>query len=472
MPFLVDSADGASFVLARVADLLMPVAGIASLVLISLFDPLLAMLLWVAVAPYSPFIPFDISLGSGIPDLSLTRVMAGFLLLLLLAQAARGRRALRPLTWADLAFGLFALAMLLTAYQSRFGGVLAYQAIFDAYLIPWVVLYLARQLIRGERDLRWVTAVLLVVGVGLAFLIIREQLTGEVLFHNRESARYSESFRKVLSLMGNAAPMGVTAALTLPMGVVLAVRTMTSSPLPRGKRLAGVVLLVLATGFIALGVFMTYNRASWLGILFALLVPALLRPRARRLLLPLLVIAAVAVIIFWQVVVDSPAVTERLLEDNSIGYRTTAAALALDIAQNNLLLGIGYGNFGFAVYETYGWDPYPAINALAPAHNSYLFILVSAGLAALVPYLTWLGLIAWGGVRRYLSPALDTGGQGFVRDALAGGAGVLLTYVVASGTFDNAQAPLMNLVFCLAIGAVWGATEDTGASWREAHGIG
>lgn len=479
-----DPSLGASFqsgILASLGELLLPLAGLTALALISVFDPFAGMLLWLLLAPYGPHIPLDISLGAGVPDLSVSRVLAGWLVVLIVAQAARRERLLRPLGWPDLAYLLFAAAMLLTASQSRWGSTVAYQAIFDAYLVPFAALYLARQLVRGGRQLHAVAVVLLLIGVALAFLVIREQLTGEVLFYSRESAAYSRSFRKVISLMGNAAPMGVTTAMTLPLGVVTLVHVLRAPgnagdiQRKRRQKVMRVALLVCALAFISLGAFMTYNRATWLGMAITVLVFIAMRPAMRRLLLPLLVIAVVLAVLFWPALTTSPAVTERLLEDNSIDYRTTAAELAFEIARGNPLLGVGYGNFGFIAYETYGWRPFQGFNAYAAAHNSYLFILVSAGLIALVPYLAWLALLAREGLRRYLalrdrprqgatpSPPsaadLDSADKQAQRDWLAAGVAMFLAYVLASGTFDNAQTAYMNLIFYAAIGAIWGRTE-------------
>ena len=462
---LPDLGPLSSPLIGQVGSLLLPLAGMGLLLVVGLANPLAALLLWLVLAPYSAHIPLDISLGSGIPDLSLTRLMTAGLPLLLLTLALAGRQRLRPLHWSDLVYVLFIAAMLLAAPQSRWGAPLAFQAIFDAYLVPFVGLHLARQVVRNERDLGWVMAALLAVGFGLALLIVREQITGEILLSSKtQAAAYTRSLRKVLSLMGNAAPMGVTTALTLPLGLLALVWAWSRAEFAGRNRPALVVLLALVNGFIALGVFLSYNRASWLGALLAILVPVALRPAARRLLLPVLLVAVLLVAIFWQSVIASPAVSERLLQDNSLDYRTTAITLGLEMVRGQPLLGLGYGNFGFEALETYGWNPHDTFNSYAASHNSYLFVAVSAGLAALLPYVAWLGLVAWGGIRRYTRPRRSAGPETAVvavkRDVLAAGAALYLAYVLATATFDNAQAFYMNLVFFVALGAVWGATEE------------
>jgi O-antigen ligase len=418
-------------------------------------SPLAGLLLTLLLAPYSRFIPLDLDFGAGVPALSLPRLMAAFLLLLLLYQAVRGQRRLRPLAWSDLAFAVFLVVLGLSVAESQYDTPFALQSLLDAYVLPFVYLYLARQIVRNLRDLRWFSATLLLAGVGFAFLIIREQLTGEVLFYGREAARYSASFQKVISLMGNAAPMGISTAMTLPLGLALLAWVFGGNMAPGQGRTLARVVLPLALGFIALGVYMTYNRASWLAVVITIAALMALRPRLRRLLLPVLLVLAILALAFWPSVVNSPAVNERLLEDSSLGFRGEVARLALDMVRDDPLLGLGYYNFGPLAKERYGWDPAPIFGEYPPAHNSLMFILVSGGLLALLPYLAWFGMIAWQGARRYLASA----GDEETRDVLAAGAALLLLYFAASATFDAVEATKMNLIFWTAIGAIWGGTQ-------------
>ena len=233
------------------------------------------------------------------------------------------------------------------------------------------------------------------------------------------------------------------------------------APAPDGRKRLAQGLLVVAVVIVALGAYMTYNRASWLAVVITVVVLAVLRPRMRRILLPVLISGALLALVFWPVVSQSAAVNERLLEDNSLDYRSTALTLALDMVRKDPLIGLGYNNFGPIAKRVYGWDPFEIFGIYAPAHNTYTFLLVSGGLLALLPYLGWMMLLAWGGVKRYLvlgkgPPCADCEHK---RDALAAGAAMLLSYAVASATFDNGDHFIMNVIFYMAIGAIWGATE-------------
>ncbi|MER2599566.1 MAG: O-antigen ligase family protein [Caldilineales bacterium] len=438
----------------RLTEWLIPAAALALLILSSLRSPLAAFLFTVALEPYSSFLYLDIDVAAGLPALSLARTMLAFLLLLLLLQAALGRRHLAVPAAPEWLYLVFLLSLLLSVARSRYGLSFALQSILDAYLVPLVAFYLARQLVPNLAHLRRVGAWLTVAGVMLALLVIREQLTGEVLFNARETARYSENLQRVVSLMGNAAPMGISIALTLPLGLALLLHVARRPADVAWRGRAARLALPAALLIISLGAYMTYNRATWLAVVLTLLLFLAFSPATRRWLLPVLLILALIVLLSWQTLTDSAAVNERLLDDKSIGYRGDVARLALDMVRSNPLLGRGYYNFGPIAKEQYGWDPVPLFGIYPPAHNSFMFILVSGGLLALLPYGLWFAWLAWEGIRRYRGPGTSVAR----REALLAGAALLLLYVIASATFDNVDAVSMNLMFAASVGAIWGAT--------------
>ena len=61
-------------------------------------DPLAGFLLWLVLSLFAPFLPFDLKMPAGVPDLSFTRMVAGVMVLYLLSQFARGKRRLAKVT--------------------------------------------------------------------------------------------------------------------------------------------------------------------------------------------------------------------------------------------------------------------------------------------------------------------------------------------------------------------------------------
>ncbi len=111
----------------------------------------------------------------------------------------------------------------------------------------------------------------------------------------------------------------------------------------------------------------------------------------------LLVIAVIVAAVYWAVIISSTVVQSRLKAQGPIEYRVETWAVAGRMLRGNLIFGVGYENFG-AMFKRYGyWDtnapvvPYP--------HNTYLWVLLMGGMAALLPFLGFLLAAAWSALR-------------------------------------------------------------------------
>ena len=76
------------------------VTGLVVYFIVTLMSPLAGLLMWLVLYPFAET-TLNLSLGGSIPDLSPTRLMAGFLFCLLLAEAAIRKRPLPRLTQLD-----------------------------------------------------------------------------------------------------------------------------------------------------------------------------------------------------------------------------------------------------------------------------------------------------------------------------------------------------------------------------------
>ena len=116
-------------------------------------DPLTGLLLWIVTAPFSRFVYLDF-VARGVPDLSLTRVCAGFLLVVVMSQIATKRRTMfRPIL-LDGAVLAMAVGIAASIPAAQDGAKTAVTAYFDSYAIPVIAYFLARQLVRTPRRRR------------------------------------------------------------------------------------------------------------------------------------------------------------------------------------------------------------------------------------------------------------------------------------------------------------------------------
>ncbi|MGC8838856.1 MAG: O-antigen ligase family protein, partial [Anaerolineae bacterium] len=412
------------------------------LVLLYLF-PLAALLGWQIISPYAPFFGLDIHLGAGVPDLSLDRLAIGGLVALVLGRVVLGRQRLAPFTRTDALILVFCLAYGVSGSISYLGPVQAYQALFDAVYTPILVYFVAKNLVRTRRDLNWVVGALAVIATYLAVLAIREQITGEVLFQPMgRSTRYTEHIRRVASLLGNPVFIDIIISMTLPLFLVRVLQTASF-----WKKAVGVVL----AGMWGLAVYLTFVRAGWLGLFLSLLTLAAFWPRFRKPFLLVVVLGGILLALNWAQITSSYVYTERLTFTKSIDYRTEGMNLAWRVFLRYPLVGVGFANFGTIASKEFGWQPERWVPP--SPHNSYLYIAVSGGLLALIPYLLQFLSILWDGWSLYRRGQWDASVD---RPMLGAFLAAMVGYLVPIATLEIEASKFTNMLFYLIVGGVLG----------------
>ena len=425
--------------------------------LVIFINPFAGFLVWLVTIPFAPFLPFDIHMPAGIPDLSYTRMVGVILVLYLLAQIARGKRKLSALTPVDLFIPFFGLALLISAIHADNGWLWGIQSVFDSYLMPLLVYFIARQMVSEARRFRQLAIALVSIGLIIALFVIIEQTTGVRLFRSSGTAAfYGEDIRKVGSLLGNPAYISLAIAVIIPLSLAGA---MTE------KTIRGKLLFVGAFLFLETGIFMTYNRSGWIGGLLAFVVIVILNRRAARFAIPILLVAGIIIATSWSSIENSP-VGRRLTAESPIDYRVTALEYGLDISRDEPLMGIGWGSFG-RVAEQRGFRIGANVQVLPSTHNTYLNLLVSGGYLLLGGFL--LLILA-------LALTLLLTGRDFQKRGAA--APILLlaawasffAYFIASIGFDNNFAIYANMVFWAIMGSAISAAQGELAALKAPQG--
>ena len=325
------------------------------------------------------FVYLNIELGRGIPNLTLNRIMTGLLVVLILAQFAVRRRKLERFSLVDISLLAFCAASAISVPDAVVGLKSAAQSFFDLLVMPIAIYFLARNLITSRQDFRAVIYTLTVVGLYLAFLATREQLTGEVWFYPEDrSLYYTRSFRRVVGLLGNPAYIAVSIGMGVPWAWYLFLTA-------RRRRL----FYLFVVGSMMAGIYFCMNRSGWVGLLVALIVMALFVKRFRRIFVLMVIVGAIVLGVYWVLISGSAAVRERLTAQGPIEYRRQAWEVAWRMIKGNLIFGIGYENYSH-YYRRYSyWDIY--LRAVPSPHNTYLWVIVMGGLVAFVPFILFLG---------------------------------------------------------------------------------
>ena len=433
----------------ELADYLIAVSAIGFTLALIYFDPLLAFLVWLFFIPFAPFGRFDLHMPAGIPDLSYTRVVGSVLAVYLLAQVALGRRKFMTLTFFELAIPFFVIPLLWSAFRGYYGWLWGVQSVFDAFLIPLLAYFIARQLLTRPEDFQKLAKAVLGIAVIIAIAAIVEQATGFAPFRVGAGARiYSGDIRKVSSFLANPAYIGLALAMGVPLAIMLSIEAKGY----RHKALCLVSLLILEAGIIA-----TFNRSAMLGGTVGPLVFSFLNRRLLKYVLPVLLILALMVGLSWSAL-ENTSVAHRLGSESPIDYRLEAIETGLKIHQRAPYLGVGWGWFG-RLAAGLGFRE-NGVNVLSTTHNSYLNFLVSGGYALLGGYLLMmlglgltLAVIGWPRRKeRKLFPL-------YIQMALA----ALAAYFLPIAFFDNTFSAYANLIFFAVMGGAISATLGGGS---------
>ena len=165
----------------------------------------------------------------------------------------------------------------------------------------------------------------------------------------------------------------------------------------------------VATALTGLALLFSWSRGAWLGFAAGTAVIILFWPRKLWQGVALLGVAGILLLGGMQVGLVPASITDRLVsfqDDFRLGdvrgvpindtnyavvERLAHWQAALDMAQDDLWLGVGFGNYG-VVYPDYMLINWP--DALGHAHNYYLNLLAEIGVIGLGAYLLlWMAVI-------------------------------------------------------------------------------
>ncbi len=264
----------------------------------------------------------------------------------------------------------------------------------------------------GGSDKRWILFILLVAGVSQAVVGIWQfGLRGDGPDHFMILDRYFRAFGTFQQPNPYGGFMGM--ATTLALGATIGMFFALLGKLKHGHQpglgdwlwAAFLFACAFTTG---LALVMSWSRGAWVGFAAGVVALVLFIPK-RRWVGAILVAGGVLVLIFllWQDLVPM-SVSSRLLsfgeelrvrdvrgvhvteENFSVIERLAHWQSGLEMARENIWLGVGFGNYesAYGDFALLNWS-----NPLGHAHNYYLNILAEMGAIGLLTYLIFWGTV-------------------------------------------------------------------------------
>jgi putative inorganic carbon (HCO3(-)) transporter len=280
-------------------------------------------------------------------------------------------------------------------------------------------------------DIRWILAMLLAAGISQAVLGIWQfGLRGDGPDHFLRLDRFYRAFGTFQQPNPFGGFMGISAALAI--GTLIGTGISLFIDIRNGKRWkisewVWLLFLIFASATTGMALVMSWSRGAWLGFAAGMVALVFFLPKKRWKGVLLVVIGLMATTLMVQLNLVPAAISGRIItisEDLQVGdvrgelvtienfaviERLAHWQAGIEMARDNLLLGVGFGNYEVA-YEQYGLLNW--VHPLGHAHNYYINILAETGILGTIAYLLLWAIIFAQAIR--LLPKLDWSERGVV----------------------------------------------------------
>jgi putative inorganic carbon (hco3(-)) transporter len=262
-------------------------------------------------------------------------------------------------------------------------------------IVPFVAFIVADRIFANDDDRRFLVGTMMVVGAYLAVTAVFEMAGASALvfpkyINNPNIGTHWGRAR------GPFLEAGANGLALFECGVAAAVGLSTLRT--RAFRVVAAVVIAMC----AVGILLTLTRADWIGAAVGAVVGCLLHPRARRLLVPLAVLAAVGVAgaLLFVPGLGTKA-SERTNAESPLWDRKNTNATAVRMVEAHPLFGVGWNRFVEEnVDVSRQADGYPLSNPNIGVHNVFLSYAAEIGLIGALLWATTVVLgvsSAWSG---------------------------------------------------------------------------
>ncbi len=334
-------------------------------------SPLTVLLLWLALSPIMDFY-LRISLGAGIPDITFTRGAVAGVFFVVLMQSTFRMRALWGASQTEKAMLVFSgMALVTLLFRNNLTQDL--QLLLDGYMVPFILFFLAKNLIRDEKDVLDLLKVGAFAGSYLAVIGLLQYFTNINPFVPEGFISIHE--KRATGPFVNAVQYG---------GVLAILFLSTFYLYTLQRRGAYKTILLLSLFLMVTGVLFSMTRAVWGSLFLACILVAIFIPQYRNVMIKLPLFLLFLGIVIILMMPDASFIKERALELGPIYSRLALYATGVNTVLDNPLLGNGFGRYSYFEASrdnltTFSGIPESLGLGLDVPHNEFLHILVMLG---------------------------------------------------------------------------------------------
>ncbi|MEZ4389354.1 MAG: O-antigen ligase family protein [Candidatus Krumholzibacteriia bacterium] len=387
-----------------------------------------------------------------LPDISLERVLAVWILILFAMRLIMRRDQIRGPYTLDIILVLHTLYIL--ANVTYIGNKVHAHEWAISSVSPLIGYFIGKNMMSRDKDVRFLYIVFFVILIYYYTQSIAQKFDIDVLIWPKAILnRYKGQWPAGRSRGPFLHPplFGQMMAMFIPVQFYFFYRM---------KMRLGRFLVLISIGLSGLGLLYTYTRGPWLAGAIAVLVLGVMRPRYRQLMAALGVLLAVAGFIGVLQAAHSELLQSRFGDTMTIGNRLAAMSAALRMWRDNPLFGIGWFNWE-AVYPFYHRGEHIPLFGYVTRHMGKGVVihdiywgrlaeegLLSVGLLTAAVAITWFRF-------RYLWARVHSS-DWLNRDGLAVVAAVFAAYAAGGLVIDFRYFDLVNVIPYLFMGILAG----------------
>jgi len=391
-----------------------------------------------------------------LPDFSFDRLMLIWVISIFSVKLIIGRSRLRGpylADWLILAHTTYVLV------QSQMVGSIHFHAWVISNLSPCFAYFIGKYVIEDQKALRNVVLFFLAVSVYYYVQSIAQRLGQDflvwpkVILDRHAPGLWHEGRSRGPVL--HPPLFGQLMAMFLLVHFFLLARE--RRPLRRS-------LLAISLALAMLGQLFNYTRGPWLALGVALAVLAVLRRGYRRTLGVLVLVALLAGALGITQLANTEFFQQRMQNTGTIENRMGFLANAMLMIQDHPLFGIGYFRWGEfrGLYNQGVYIPFygyikKRMGAETAIHDIYLGRTAEEGLVSALLLLGFTIVVARAFVRQWHANPQQ---EWFNRDLLALFAAMMACYLVGGMVIDYRYFDLVNVVFFLMAGIIYGYRDD------------
>lgn len=365
------------------------------------------------------------------PLLTYNRIFIPFILVVFLIGIALDRRRLKPMGSIEILFVIFLMVLIYSMVSQSSNILTGLRYLIDCFVLPFIVYFLARNLIIDKNYLTKFVNILILVGSYISISGIYEYLSGKDLFPDLVygGLRITEGlWLRVNGPFILNSTYGFCTAFCF---------FITFYKLIIAKKKNGIrgIAIISILSIISAGMVLSLIRGIWIAWALGLFVWFLLTKKGDikyYLIIISIIIFSVPFISKFQ---SSIFYNSRIKNTENIQFRYESYRYALSLFKKNPLFGIGFRN------------NQPFIGKAGQQHNQYISLLSETGLIGTSLYIGLICMLFYNGASQYKKL------KGYIakRFALIF-LSILMLYVVTGLSLNSGYDPTINLFLFAAAG--------------------